>query len=92
MSAQIKTNKARLTDSSWPRKTQDSIQTRKRDVIVRIADWSRDKDEPAYDVEVYAHGVYDWNESKTFSTKDGKAKARARAVTFAGEQLCKLTK
>lgn len=78
---------------NWPRKSVKTIETRKRDLVIRIADWTKDRDEPAFDVEVYIGGIYDYNESKTFCTKNaGKTKAEARelAVNFAAEQIKKL--
>lgn len=76
----------------WPRCAVKSIEARKRDLVVRIADWTRTKEEPAYDVEVYIGGVYDWNESQSFpvwkyGTKEG---AKAAAVAFANSQTAKL--
>jgi hypothetical protein len=78
------------TEKSWPKKKVTSIETRKRDLVIRIADWTRDKAEPAYDVEVYAAGVYDWNESESFTTKSfprTKREARKLAVEFAQRQI-----
>jgi hypothetical protein len=79
----------------WPRQTVASLECRKRDLVIRIADWSRQSPrtgEPAFDVEVYIGGVYDWNESKTCSLYEyaTKAKAKAAAVTFAQTQIAKL--
>jgi len=76
----------------WPRCVTPSIECRKRDLVIRIADWSRDKHEPAYDVEVYIGGVYDWNESKVCAKHEhGTLKAaRAAAVKYAQEQIAKL--
>jgi hypothetical protein len=67
----------------WPRAATSSVECRKRDLIVRISDWRRDKYEPGYDVEVYIGGVYDWDESKHF-------KAKAEAALFAGNQIARL--
>ena len=73
----------------WPRCNVKSVECRKRDLVVRIADWSRDKDEPAFDVEVYIGGVYDWEQSESFTfRKYGTRKAAAKAATeFAAEQI-----
>ena len=30
----------------WPRKKVNSIECRERDFVIRIADWTRDRDEP----------------------------------------------
>ena len=84
--------KEKLTANSWPRKMVKSVETRERDVVIRLTDWTTDKDEPAYDVEVYAHGVYDWNESKCFCTKSAnrsKREARILAIDFAAKQFSK---
>lgn len=56
----------------WPHQAVKSIETRKRDLVIRIANWSRIKKENGtggFDVEVYIGGVYDFNESKNFDTK-----------------------
>ncbi len=70
-------------DTQFPRRAVDSILCRKRDLVIRIADWSKDKHAPYWDVEVYIGGVYDWQESKSCETK-------AEAVEFAQEQIKKL--
>lgn len=84
----------KVTATSWPRNTVKSIDCRKKDSIIRIADWTRDKDEPAYDVECYVRGVYDWSLSKTFCTNANRTKAQARtaAIAFAQEQIGKLVR
>jgi hypothetical protein len=79
-----------ITATSWPRNTVKTVETRKRDIVIRITDWSRDRDEPAFDVEVYDHGVYDWNQSKTFSTKGGKRAAKVQAAQFAADKIASL--
>lgn len=81
-----------ITATSWPRHTTKSVETRKKDLVVRITDWTRDKEEPAYDVEVYIRGVYDWNESKSFTTRSSKRtkrEAKSLAVAFASQQIAK---
>ncbi len=69
-----------------------SSEARKHDLLVRIADWMKDKDEPAYDVEVYIGGVYDWNESQTFTMWEYKSHdvCKAQAIAFAQAQIAKL--
>jgi len=76
----------------WPRRRVKSVAARKTDFIIRITDWTKDEDEPAYDVEVYIGGVYDWNESKSFSLATGlsKEQAKAKAIEFAHSQTIKL--
>lgn len=74
----------------WPRHAVKSVETRKRDLVIRITDWTRDKDEPAYDVETYVAGVYDYNLSKVFATRSAgrtKQQARSEAVAFASKQI-----
>lgn len=73
----------------WPRREVKSIETRKRDLVIRIADWFSDSDEPAFDVEVYVGGVYYWYLSKSFTKHEHKTKAKCRklAVDFAGQQI-----
>jgi hypothetical protein len=68
---------------SWPRHKVKQIDCRKRDLVIRIADWTKDKDAPYYDVEVYIGGVYDWNESKCCETKQ-------EAIAFSNMQIAKL--
>ena len=76
----------------WPRKAVPNIECRKRDLVVRIADWTRTKEEPAYDVEVYVGGVYDFHLSQTFPATNGKSKAQAKAeaVAFAQKRIHEL--
>jgi len=78
--------------NGWPRKRVKSIDCRARDLVIRIADWSKDKDEPAYDVEVYIGGVYDFDESKTFTKREfvSCVYAKVRAKAFAQLQIAKL--
>jgi hypothetical protein len=102
MNIEPRTNRrtTKTTPTTWPRNTVASIETRKRDLVIRIANWTRQSartGEPAYDVEVYDRGVYDWNESRTFTlwTPAGpntrsKAEAKRMAVEFAGAQIRKL--
>lgn len=82
-------------DHAWPRKAVESIECRKRDLVVRIADWSRQSlrtGEPGYDVEVYIGGVYDWNESETFTLREHGTKqaAKSKACEYASKQIFKL--
>jgi dsRNA-specific ribonuclease len=82
-----------VTKTSWSRTNVKSIETRKRDLVIRIANWTRDKHEPAYDVECFIKGVYEWNESQVFATKNAgktKAQAKAEAIQFAQAQIAKL--
>jgi hypothetical protein len=77
----------------WPRHEVKTVECRKRDLVIRIADNCRDREEPAYDVEVYIGGVYDWNESKTFCTRNAnqtKQQAKASAIALASTQISKL--
>jgi len=78
-------------EHNWPRHSVPTIEARKRDLVIRIADWTRTK-EPSYDVEVYIGGVYDWNESQTFSINQfgTKESAKVSAVAFAQSQIAKL--
>jgi hypothetical protein len=47
------------------------IPNRKKDIIViKIVDWWNDKDEPAIDLEVYEHGVFDPKKSTIYSFND----------------------
>ena len=76
----------------WPRMAVSSVETRKRDLVIRISDWSKDRDEPAFDVECYIGGVYDWSQSESFTFHVHKTKKAAlkAAVTFAQAQIAKL--
>ena len=87
---QVSTNK-----EQWPNQQVKSIECRKRDLIVRIADWTRQSlqtGEPGYDVEVYIGGVYSWGESKSFTLSSGltKKQAKQRATEYASAQIAKL--
>ena len=84
----------RETDSEhrWPRTGVGSVKCRHRDLVVRIANWLDDKDEPAYDVEVYIGGVYDFNESKSFTLWEHEYPTTAMhlAIGYAQSQIAKL--
>lgn len=88
------TIKEQVSANSWPKHTVERAETRKRDLVIRITNWLDDKDEPAFDVEVYNQGVYDWNESKSFCLSAGcsKGEARLMAIEFAQRQISKFTK
>ena len=82
-------------EHSFPRNAVKTVECRKRDLVVRIADWSRQSmqsGEPAWDVEVYIGGVYDFNESKVFTLREhgSKIAAKLAAIDFAGKQIRKL--
>ena len=64
----------------------------KKDLVIRITDWTKDKHEPAYDVECYIGGIYDWNKSKSFTLHQHKTKAEAKklAVVFAQKAIASL--
>jgi hypothetical protein len=79
----------------WPRHAVETVECRKRDLVIRISDWTRQSmrtGEPAYDVEVYVGGVYDWNlsESATVREHGTKDKAKAAAIQFAQAAIAKL--
>lgn len=76
----------------WPRNEVKSVDCRKRDLVIRIADWLRDKEEPSYDVECHIGGVYDFSESQSFTLNSGltKAQAKAQAIRYAQDQIAKL--
>jgi hypothetical protein len=68
-----------------------NVEARKRDLIIRIADWTRDKDEPAYDVEIYCKGSYIGGECfTTRSSGRTKAEAKAAAVAYAQKEIADL--
>lgn len=80
---------------AWPRQAVSTVECRKRDLVVRIADWtgqSPQTGEPGYDVECYIGGVYDWNESEAFTLHEHKTKqvAKAAAIAYASKQIAKL--
>lgn len=84
---------ASTNSQRWPRCKTASVETRKRDLVIRIADWSHDHDEPAFDVECYIGGIYDDDESKTFPCNrqsSGKRYAKAAAIAFAARQIRRL--
>lgn len=80
----------------WPRQAVKTIETRKRDLVFRISDWTRNKEEPAFDVETYIGGVYDWNESETFTLSrdlpraEAKQQAKLAAIEFVKSQVEKI--
>ena len=84
-------------DNHWPRQAVRSVECRRRDLVLRITDWMSDKDEPAYDVECYIGGVYDYNESKVCSRWNGSGKplkspaeCKREAIAYAQTQIAKL--
>lgn len=79
-------------EHQWPRTAVTSVETRKRDLVIRISDWTRDRDEPAYDVECYIGGVYDWDESETCTVREHGTReaAKAAAIKFAQDKIAKL--
>lgn len=82
-------------EHAWPRTAVKSIECRKRDLVIRVADWSRESlqsGEPAFDVECYIGGVYDWDESKTFTLREHGSKAACKqlAIDYAARQIRKL--
>lgn len=89
---EMKNIKPSNNEQQWPRQAVNSIETRKQDLVVRITDWSKDKDEPAYDVEIYIGGVFDWNESKTCTKYEHgtMTAAKSDAIRFAQDQIVKL--
>ena len=71
----------------WPRQAVKGVETRKRDLVIRIANWMSDRDEPAYDVEVYIGGVYDFNESQSFTRWNGNGFPRKSPATCKREAI-----
>ncbi len=88
----IKASEPDAQQVQWPRHEVKTVDCRKRDLVIRIADWTRDRDEPSYDVEVYIGGVYDWNESESCTVYQHKTKAAAKsaAIAFAQAKIAKL--
>lgn len=79
----------KITKKTWPNHRVDEVKTRKTDLVVRIANWMKDKYEPAFDVEVYTKGIYDWNKSKSFTLSSGltKEQAKEKAIRFAQKAI-----
>ncbi len=77
---------------NWPRRKVGMVDCRERDLVIRIANWMDDRHEPAYDVEVYIGGVYDWSESESFTMFEYKNKnvCKQEAIKFADKQIKKL--
>ena len=84
----------KITKTSWPKNLVDNVDCRKRDLVIRITNWLSDKEEPGYDVEIMNKGVYDWNESKSFTLFSGLSKTQAKneAIVFAQKSIAKLLK
>lgn len=85
----MKTIKPSDNEHQWPRQEVTSVKTRKRDLVIRIADWSKDRSEPAFDVEIYIGGVYDFFESKSLTKFEygSMKKCKSEAVAFAKSQI-----
>jgi len=79
-------------EHNWPRKRFKAVPCGQRDLVIKVADWTGDPGHPAFDVECYIGGVYDWNESKSFSFSSPvtKEKAKKAAIAFARKQIAKL--
>lgn len=88
----MKTIKPTPNEHHWPRHAAPSVECRKRDLVLRITNWMSDKDEPGYDVECYIGGVYDWNESESFTIYMLKTEhaAKQAAIEYAQAQVAKL--
>ena len=88
----MKVIKPTNNEHRWPRHAVKTVECRKQDLVIRITNWLKDKYEPAYDVEVYIGGVYDWSESQTFALSSGltPAQAKQKAIEFANTQTAKL--
>lgn len=92
----MKTIEPSPNKEQWPRQAVKTVECRKRDLVLRITDWIDDKDEPAFDVEVYVGGVYDWNQSKSFTRWNGDDPLKTandckrEAIAFAQAQIAKL--
>ena len=81
--------KDEITEKTWPKHLVKSIDCRKKDLIIRITDWTKDKNEPAFDVEFYYKGVYDFTKSKSFTTKSSNT-TKKHALILAKDFACKL--
>jgi len=81
-----------IEKDDWKVRKTSSIETRKKDLVIRIANWLEDKEEPGYDVEVYLKGAYHFANSKTFTLSSGltKGEAKEKAIEFACNQIKKL--
>lgn len=89
---QMKVLRRGQTESSWPRQRVKNVDCRKRDLVIRLTDWLDDKNEPAYDVECYIGGVYDWHESQSFTLHKyhEASKCKQLALAFMQRQTAKL--
>lgn len=76
----------------WPKKKTQQVECRKRDLVIRISNWLEDEYEPAYDVELYIGGVYDFNESEVFALSSGLTReaAKIKAIEYSKKQIEKL--
>ena len=88
----MKQIKPTANEHNWPRSRVKAVKCGKRDLVVRITNWMSDRDKPAYNVEVYIGGVYDWNESECFPMHQHKTEetCKALAIAFANAQIAKL--
>ncbi len=79
-------------EHQWPRWQIHTVEARKRDLIIRISDWTRLREEPAYDVELYIGGVYDWDQSASCTIREhgSKEAAKQAAIQFAQAKIKEL--
>ena len=86
--------KIKESTNGFPRKAYNSVDCRKRDLVIRIANWTKlsQNNSAGYDVEVYMGGIYDFDESKTFTISNtiDKSQVKNQAIKFAQEQIAKL--
>jgi hypothetical protein len=86
--------KIKESTNGFPRQAYKSVDCRKRDLVIRIANWTKlsEENSAGYDVEVYIGGIYDFNESETFAISNtiDKSQAKNQAIKFAQKQIAKL--
>lgn len=64
---------------------------RKEIITIHIVDFTKDKDEPAYDVEIYIDGEFKMADGGVYSTQiDSKKNAKKKAILNAITELIKL--
>lgn len=63
---------------------------RKEMLVIKIVDFTKDKDEPAYDVEVYVNEKFANSHDGVFSTTNGKESALEAAKLYAIDKILKM--
>ena len=68
-----------------------AVEVRRRDIVIRIADWTKDKDCPTFDLEIYSNGKYLDKVSSSFTLDEimDRKMAWTAMIIYLGKYLNK---